>query len=61
MTFAELLKSERTRLGLTQAESALLLGVPARTYWEWEHGKTIPIDLAKEGALHRLKRAKVKK
>lgn len=61
MSFAEKLKSERERLSLTQAEAAALLDVPARTYWEWEHGKTEPLPVAQEGAIARLKRGKVKK
>lgn len=59
MTFPEQLKAERKRLDLTQAELAALLDVPARTYWEWESGKTTPYAITQEGALARL--AKVKK
>lgn len=61
MTFAALIKSERERLSLTQAEAATLLDVPSRTLWEWEHGKTTPLPVAQEGVVARLKRAKVKK
>ncbi len=61
MTFADLIKTERQRLGLTQAEAATLLDVPARTLWEWEHGKTTPLAVAQEGVAARLKRARVKK
>ena len=60
-TFATALKIHRDRLGLTQAEAASLLEVPARTYWEWEHAKTEPVIVAQEGALRRLKFAKVSK
>lgn len=61
MTFPALIKSERERLGLTQAKAAALLEVPARTLWEWEHGKTEPLAVAQEGVIARLKRAKGKK
>lgn len=61
MTFPALIKSERARLGITQAEAAALLDVPARTLWEWEHGKTEPLAVAQEGVIARLKKAKSKK
>lgn len=61
MNFASLIKSERARLGLTQSEAAMLLDVPARTLWEWEHGKTEPLAVAQEGVIARLNRAKMKK
>lgn len=60
MTFADTIKSERARLRLTQADAASLLDVPARTLWEWEHGKTEPLSVAQEGVIARLKKAKVK-
>lgn len=60
MSFADTLKSERQRLGLTQAEAAALLSSPDRTYWEWENAKTEPPAIAQEGALRRLKSAKTK-
>lgn len=72
MSFAALIKSERARLGITQAQAAELLGVPARTLWEWEHDKTVPLSVTQEGvkerffrapsaASHWKKKAKVKK
>lgn len=60
MTFAEQLKTERKRLGLTQPEAAGLLSVPDRTYWEWENAKTEPPEIAQEGALARIQKAKPK-
>lgn len=60
MTFAEQLKSERERLGLTQAEAADLVGVSPRAIWKWEHGDE-PLAVTAEGVLARLKRAKAKK
>ena len=61
MTFSEIIKAERARLGFTPAEAAAFLEVPARTLWEWEHGKTTPLPVAQEGVIARLKKAKVKK
>jgi len=60
MTFPEKLKAHRQRLGLTQAELAALLEVPARTHWEWESGKTTPYAITQEGALARLTKAKAR-
>lgn len=60
MSFAENLKSERKRLGLTQAEAAALLGVSPRAVWQWEQGEE-PLQVTQEGAIARLKRAKAKK
>ena len=59
MSFADQLKQERERLGITQAQAASLLDVPARTYWEWESGKTEPHTITQEGALARTKKAKI--
>mgnify|MGYP000940695016 FL=1 len=58
MTFGELLKSHRQRLGFTQSEAAAVLEIPARTHWEWESGKTTPHAITQEGALARLSKAK---
>jgi transcriptional regulator with XRE-family HTH domain len=55
MTFGEQLKFERQRLGITQPQAATILGVPDRTYWEWEAGKTTPYAITQEGALGRLR------
>lgn len=57
--FAEILKIERQRLGLTQAEAAAMLSVKPRTIWKWENGIP-PLELTQEGALRRLKSAKPK-
>lgn len=58
MKFADYLKKERARLGLTQAQTAFVLDVPARTYWEWETAKTEPHAVTQEGCLARLRIAK---
>ena len=57
MTFSEQLKTHRERLGLTQAELAALLDVPARTHWEWESGNTTPHAITQEGAIARLSKS----
>lgn len=54
MTFAQQLQRHRARLGLTQPNVAKALGIPPRTYWEYEHGVTTPPAIAQEGALARL-------
>jgi transcriptional regulator with XRE-family HTH domain len=58
--FADQLKEERERLGLTQAEAAALLDVSPRAIWKWEHGSE-PLPVTAEGVLARLKKAKAKK
>lgn len=57
MTFAEELKAERERLGLTQAKTAELLDVSKRSVEQWEAGAE-PLAITREGALARLRRAK---
>jgi transcriptional regulator with XRE-family HTH domain len=61
MSFADQLKQERERLGLTQAQAASLLSIAKRTYCDWEYGITTPPEVAKEGALARLRKAKPRK
>lgn len=58
MSFAEKLKAERERLGLTQAQAAELIDVPGRTYWEWEAEKTTPYAITQEGSLGRFRATK---
>lgn len=58
MSFAEKLKSERERLGLTQAQAASLLSIAKRTYCDWEYGITTPPEVAQEGAFARLRAMK---
>lgn len=60
MSFAEQLKAECERLGLTQAEAATMLEVSPRAVWKWLHGDE-PLAVTAEGVIARLKRAKVKK
>jgi DNA-binding transcriptional regulator YiaG len=58
MTFAKKIKSQRQRLGLTQAEAAVMLDVSKRALEQWEAGERTPLPVAQEGALARL--AKIK-
>lgn len=58
MSFADRLKSERTRLGLSQAELAAVLEVSKSAVEKWEYGTKTPISIAQEGALARLRKTK---
>lgn len=58
MTFAEHLKNERQRLGLTQADLADLLDVTKSAVEKWEYGVQEPAAIAQEGALARLRKTK---
>lgn len=61
MSFAEQLKTERTRLGLTQARAAKALEIGLRTYAVWERdddSKRKPHLLTQEGTLARLRKLK---
>lgn len=57
MTFAEQLKSQRQRLGLTQSEAADLLEVSASWVDKAEREIRTPIKITQEGALARLTKA----
>jgi transcriptional regulator with XRE-family HTH domain len=59
MTFAAKLKSERQRLGLSQADAARLLDMSAEWVSKCERDLTVPLLITQEGALVRL--AKIKK
>jgi transcriptional regulator with XRE-family HTH domain len=64
MSFANRLKSERTRLGLTQAEAAAALDIGLRTYAVWERDddpKRKPHVLTQEGAIARLRKLKTQR
>lgn len=54
MNFADRLRNERQRLGITQAQAAEILDIPKRTYCEWELSNTTPYAITQEGALRRL-------
>jgi transcriptional regulator with XRE-family HTH domain len=61
MSFAEQLKKERERLGLTQAQAASLLGVSKSVIEKWEADTRTPLEITQEGALARLRKAKPRK
>ena len=63
MTFANKLKKERKRLGLTQAGLAALFAKDpkppsVRVLWDWESGKVEPFTVTQEGILARLEKLK---
>jgi transcriptional regulator with XRE-family HTH domain len=58
MNFAEKLKSERERLGLTQAGVAPLLDVSAEWVSKVERNLSTPRPIAQEGAIARLRKIK---
>lgn len=58
MSFANQIRDERERLGITQAQAAALLSIAKRTYCDWEYGITTPPEVAQEGALARLQKIK---
>ena len=66
MTFAQKLKKERERLGITQPELAALFQndskpISQRVLWNWEHGTVEPFNVTQEGVLARLKKLKKKR
>ena len=61
MSFAEELKSERKRIGLNQAEAAVVVEMSAEWVSKCERGLTIPPAISQEGALARLKRRRAPK
>lgn len=61
MSFADHLKSERERLGLTQGQAAGLLSVSASWVDKAERDQRAPHILMQEGALARLSKIKPKK
>tara|TARA_B100001057_G_scaffold351976_1_gene353486 strand:+ start:969 stop:1169 length:201 start_codon:yes stop_codon:yes gene_type:complete len=66
MTFAQKLKKERERLGLTQPELASVFEndnkpISQRVLWNWEHGTVEPFNVTQEGVLARLKKLKKKR
>ena len=60
-TFAEKLKAERTRLGLTRDEADTILETCRGQVNAWERGRNVPHVLTQEAALRRLKAQTPKK
>ena len=58
MSFADQLKKERERLGVTQAQAASLLSVSKSVLAKWEIDDRTPLAITQEGALARLRTTK---
>jgi transcriptional regulator with XRE-family HTH domain len=58
MKFAEQLKKERERLGITQAQAASLLSVSKSVLAKWEIADRTPLAITQEGSLARLRTTK---
>lgn len=58
MTPAEQLKAARACGRLSQAKAAECIGVPLRTYQNWEIGHRLPPDYVLQLALERLEAAR---
>jgi DNA-binding XRE family transcriptional regulator len=58
LTFADLLRSHRSRLDLSQAQTASLLGIPLRTFWAWENGVNTPNRMTQRVAVATLENVK---
>lgn len=58
MNFAKAIKAERERLGLTQAECAVILDVSERKLWAWERGRLEPSKTEQHGVLPILQKSK---
>ena len=54
MTFSQILKAHRKRLGLRQKQMPDILGVSWRTFQTWESGASVPHLVTQEGCLARL-------
>ena len=59
MTFAQQLRAEQSRLGMTQPDLAAALEVSERTVFHWLTGTREPLAVAVEGVLARLARLPV--
>jgi transcriptional regulator with XRE-family HTH domain len=58
VSFADQLKSERKRLGLTQAGAEALLGLGKGQITAWETGRNTPHRWMQDGALRDLRTTK---
>jgi len=56
--FASKLRMHRERLGLTQAEAALVVDMSTEWVSKCERGVNVPPAISQEGALERLRSAK---
>jgi DNA-binding transcriptional regulator YiaG len=58
MKFPDQIKTERERLGITQAQAASILSVSKSVLAKWEIGDRTPLAITQEGALARLRATK---
>ena len=58
MKFADQLKQERERLGITQAQAANLLDVSKSVIAKWEIADRTPLAITQEGVMARLRTTK---
>lgn len=61
MTFSQLLKDERKRLGLTQAQADEAVGLGKGQFKAWESERNNPHQWMKEGCLNALRAIKTPK
>jgi transcriptional regulator with XRE-family HTH domain len=59
MSFAKQIKTERERLGLTQAQAATLCRVSPRVWWKWENREGEPLYPTMRGVLDMLAESKL--
>lgn len=53
--FADQIRAERKRIGITQQDCDIILEVGRGNTASWEIGRSIPLLIAREGALARLR------
>jgi transcriptional regulator with XRE-family HTH domain len=58
MTFPDKLRSERARLGLTQAQTEKALGLTKKQIATWEQGRNTPRLIVQESIIDKLKKIK---
>jgi DNA-binding transcriptional regulator YiaG len=61
VSFTTTIKQERERLGVTQAQTASLLGVPKSAIKKWEADTRTPLEITQEGAPAKLRKTKPRK
>lgn len=54
MTFIELLKSEQEKRALNQSQFSELIGVTARTLYNWQEGTSEPNEITRTSVLEKL-------
>ena len=59
--YSDQLKSARAATGLSQVKAAAALGVPRRTYENWEMGVSVPAEYVRISILEKMEGMKMKK